>query len=211
MPRFALPTRATLPRRPGTVRASAGMLAVYAAFGCTSGASPAGPREAPTSATTQDVAPIRTDSTTYSLGRNPTYLSVRMRASYTNAGTQTVFLGRCGPRQVYGMLEKQTSAGWVPALRPSCPLIAAPRVPVGPGQTYTDSVTLTAVRPTSGGTPDSASPSFQVDPIDGTYRLVFAVYTTADLGATAAQESAQLAPLAQRVSNPFTLAVPRAF
>lgn len=119
----------------------------------------------------------------------------------------TVYIGRCGSEQPYAALDKRVAGEWVPAYRPRCPLILAPRIAVAPGAAHTSTLRVDAARPGR----SLALPRFQVEPVDGTYRLVYRVYVDPEQGTAQPADDARLLPEERRVSNPFAIAIPRVF
>ena len=118
--------------------------------------------------------------------------------SYTNPTDKTIYFVKCGYQQPAPVLQKYEGGEWINALGKVCDLILTPPVEVEPGETYTQTVVMwSSLRP-------NTYPSFGVEEIPGTYRLVYRIYETWDperdepgLG--------ELFPLDGRISNEFQL------
>ncbi|MDQ3699229.1 MAG: hypothetical protein M3373_14585 [Gemmatimonadota bacterium] len=140
---------------------------------------------------------IATDRGTYQLRRTADGLEVDIVATFTNRAADTVFLHPCGRVQPSFMLERWMDGEWRPALAPPCPAILMLDPPrVAPGESRTDTARVRAF------TSPDAAPRFEIEPVAGTYRLVYAqAYGSWREG----EGGGELLPLEQRVSGAFRI------
>lgn len=118
---------------------------------------------------------FQTDSGAYHLVVTPTATErlVRIGASFTNTTGATVYMMPCGNSALM-RLEKRVSDGWQVAYQPVCTLEARSPIKVPPGATYRDTATvLDNLAP-------NTLPKFMVSPIEGTYRAVYAGFSSWD-------------------------------
>ncbi len=142
-------------------------------------------------------APIRTDRDRYTVRSTEQGLEVKIAFTYVNRTGKTVFVTNCrgiAPPS----LEKWDGSEWVHAWAPAVPLCLSPPIVIRPGETHTD--TLHVVAGTPGG---NVEPTFRVDEIEGSYRLVWhGVVHDYDANR---QGFGNPLPLEERVSNVFKL------
>ena len=120
------------------------------------------------------------------------YVGVQIDMTYRNATDDVVFLHGC-KRPSLPVLQKWQGGAWVlawGAVEQSC---GSTPVPIPPGETYAMTVPVMGYLPGQ-----NAAPTFDTE-VEGTYRLLWTVYT-----ADEPREDALL-PLDQRVSNTFEL------
>jgi len=129
--------------------------------------------EAPTSpdpvgATTPDPdgAPIVTDLASYTLERGSHGWEGEISFEYTNRTDGTISILNCN--ESFSLrLEKLEDGDWISAWGPAIPECLSPPIEIEPGASYVRTL------PVFGGFPGSnVYPQFQVEEIDGTYRLV---------------------------------------
>lgn len=132
--------------------------------------------------------PIHTDQTTYVLETNASGWEGVIQIEYVNASARKMYLGNCHGAYSY-FLEKREGEEWVPAWSPILPMCKSPDIEIPAGEVFSDAVWVHGARP---GT--NVEPKFDVDEIDGTYRLV--------IFANWADEAP---PLEYRVSNTFEI------
>ncbi len=111
-------------------------------------------------------APIVTDRASYTLQRGSHGWEGEISFEYTNRTDRTISMVNCNGSFAL-RLEKWEEGDWVSAWSPPIPMCLSPPIEIEPGATYSRTV------PVFGGFPDSNThPQFNVDEIDGTYRLV---------------------------------------
>lgn len=133
---------------------------------------------------------VATDSVSYGIRDTADHLVLTIGTTVTNHTESTVYFDTfCN-----GKLEKRTHEGWRLAFSLTCRLgsDASALVPLSRGSSYTHTYRVWAN--ITGG-----NPRFEVDPISGTYRLVYRLYTGAE------GNRSQLLPEEERASNTFTL------
>jgi hypothetical protein len=134
---------------------------------------------------------IVTDSTVYHLRADGRYRRVTIGFVFTNLARAPVQVPTChGAYPPF--LQKREGGAWVDAWIPVVMLCLGPPLVIRAGETYHGSLEV------AGGIPASSYPRFLVDPIPGTYRLVWGVATVGRSGEL---------PLDQRVSAPFEIVV----
>ncbi|MGH7483948.1 MAG: hypothetical protein ACRELV_17495 [Longimicrobiales bacterium] len=137
--------------------------------------------------------PIRTGRQVYGFDGSNT---ITISATYTNDTGATVWLPRCGYEPPSWTLERQEDDAWVPAYAPVCLMVYAPPVAVEPGESVTHGLEVHG--------PDiDAEPRLR-EPIDGTYRLVYAINDADDPGQGGGPQPEAL-PTERRVSNGFRI------
>lgn len=141
--------------------------------------------------------PIRTDRSRYTIRETEERFEVEIPFSYTNRTGETVYVINC--RGIAPpTLEKWEDGAWIRAWSPAVPLCLSPPIEIAPGQTYTNTLQVVAGRP---GT--NVAPTFEVEDIDGTYRLVWhGLVHDYDQDR---QGFGEPLPLDERVSNTFQL------
>ncbi|HEU0078648.1 MAG TPA: hypothetical protein VFQ76_13410 [Longimicrobiaceae bacterium] len=141
---------------------------------------------------------IRTERAEYTVSRSGPYLETTIGLSLTNGTDGPAYLATChGVHPPH--LEKRVGDRWVPAYAAAVPQCLGPPEVVEPGETFPYSFRVSAVLP---GNNDY--PSFQVDPVPGTYRLVWTVYRTWEPDGGSPGLGEQF-PREAAVSNEFTL------
>ena len=141
---------------------------------------------------------ITTDRQSYRPRRTAEALELDIVTTFTNRTSDTVRLHPCGSTsQPSFSLEKWVDGAWKPAWGQACPAILMLDPPkVAPGASRTDTARVRAMLAAN------AMPRFEVDPIAGSYRIVYAQA----YGSWRANEGpGELLPLEQRVSNTFRI------
>jgi hypothetical protein len=143
-----------------------------------------------------DGAPIRTERTSYTLQESPAGFRTGIAFTYVNDTGETVYLHGCRPPEL-PKLQKKRDGEWVDAWLPVRTLCLSQPVPVEPGDTVPFEFELFA------GHRGSASyPQFEVDVLEGEYRLVWQITLSRD--PTWPRDDL---PIERRVSNTFRLTV----
>jgi hypothetical protein len=150
----------------------------------------------PEAASADDPA-LRTDRSAYGLDRGVRSWATEIPYAFVNRTGRTVYLTNCNGGFAL-RLEKWQDGAWVPAWSPVRLLCLSAPLEIAPGATFEDTVRVNA------GLPDSNTfPKFEVDEVDGAYRLVWLAgthdYDHDDPGGP-------LIDAAFRTSNTFTLA-----
>ena len=175
----------------------AGALALALSLGCgrpgndnadSSDAQPPAPSEAPL---------VTVDRESYTARRATSAIELDIVSTFTNRTADSVWLHPCGQAQPSFTLEKWVDGAWVPAFSPACTMMLMLDPPtVAPGASRTDTVRVQSYLDAN------TAPRFSVEPIPGSYRLVYAQA----YGSWKANEGpGELLPLAQRVSAPFRI------
>jgi hypothetical protein len=140
---------------------------------------------------------IRTDSSRYTLERRPTGWQADIAIEYTNPTDATISLLNCNG--AFSLrLEKYDAGEWVTAWQPALPMCLSPPIEIGPGETFSRTLEVFGADPHS-----QVFPQFQVEEIDGTYRLVIdSAYHEYDHDGP---PWGVAVPLEHRVSNTFEL------
>jgi hypothetical protein len=141
---------------------------------------------------------ITTDQQSYRPRRTPEALEIDIVTTFTNRTSDTVRLHPCGSTsQPSFSLEKWVDGVWTPAYSQACPAILMLDPPkVAPGASRTDTARVRAMLAAN------AMPRFEVDPVAGEYRVVYAQA----YGSWRPNEGpGELLPLEQRVSNTFRI------
>jgi aryl-alcohol dehydrogenase-like predicted oxidoreductase len=140
---------------------------------------------------------IATDSANYRARRSGDGIELDIVATLTNRTADTVYLHPCGRSQPNFLLEKWDGSEWRPAYATPCPAILMLDPPrVAPGATRTDTARVRA------STAANAAPRFELDPLAGTYRLV---YMQAYGSWHVNEGPGELLPLEKRVSAAFRI------
>jgi hypothetical protein len=141
---------------------------------------------------------ITTDRQSYRPRRTPEALELDIVTTFTNRTSDTVRLHPCGSSsQPAFSLEKWVGGGWQPAWGQACPAILMLDPPkVAPGESRTDTAKVRAMLASN------AMPRFEVDPIAGSYRVV---YAQAYRSWRPNEGPGELLPLELRVSNTFQI------
>lgn len=142
--------------------------------------------------------PIRTDRSLYVLEEGTAGWETEIRFDYTNRSDRTISIANC--HEGFSLrLEKRQGGEWAPAWSPPVLLCLSSPIEIRPGRTYSRRLRV------FGGYPDNEShPKFEVDELDGTYRLVVeAAYWRYDHGGP---PWGQQVPLEHRVSGDFEIA-----
>jgi hypothetical protein len=135
--------------------------------------------------------PIVTDQQKYTLAGG----EIAISATYTNHGSDTVYLGYCGKTPPRYHVEKLANGNWSTAYDPIClAILVTTPFPVPPGEAHTDLLRLTHNA--------ESEPRFQSSPVTGEYRLVYDIYSKWN---TETGEG-ELLPVEQRISNTFSIA-----
>ena len=159
------------------------------------------PGAAVSQSSTQPPAPpepplVMVDRGSYAARRSGQSIELDIVATFTNRTAETVYLHPCGQSQPSFMLEKWDGRAWRAAYTPACPMLLMLDPPrVAPGASRTDTARVRA------SLAPNTMPRFSIDPITGTYRLVYAqAYRTWPSGGPG-----ELLPEAQRVSAAFRI------
>ena len=141
---------------------------------------------------------VTTDRQSYRPRRTAEALEIDIVTTFTNRTSDTVRLHPCGPTsQPSFSLDKWVDGAWKPAWGQPCPAILMLDPPkVAPGASRTDTARVRAML-----APNSM-PRFEVDPIGGSYRVV---YQQAYGSWRPNEGPGELLPLEQRVSNTFRI------
>ena len=141
---------------------------------------------------------VTTDRQSYRPRRTADALEIDIVTTFTNRTSDTVRLHPCGPSsQPSFSLEKWVDGAWKPAWGQACPAILMLDPPkVAPGASRTDTARVRAMLA------PNAMPRFEVDPIGGSYRVV---YAQAYRSWRPNEGPGELLPLEQRVSNTFRI------
>lgn len=117
---------------------------------------------------------IETDQAVYLVKESNSLLEITY--TYINEGKQTFYLGSClgYPSDV---LEKLVDEKWVLAYTPTCPDVLRPPIKVVRGERYEATIQLTQ----SIWDPERPNASWQVNNIEGTYRIRELVYLEWDI------------------------------
>jgi hypothetical protein len=147
-----------------------------------------------------DSEPIQTDQQRYTLQPGESGLTATIIWSYTNPTGGPVFVVNClGASNLF--VEKEIAGGWVRAWTPVLPQCLSPPIVIQPASVRTDTLELFA-----GYVSNNVWPKFEVDDLDGVYRLVWDVLSTYGENVPGFGD---LLPLDRRISNPFELDDPR--
>ena len=124
-------------------------------------------------------------------------MEIDIVSTFTNRTADTVYLHPCGRVQPSFTFERWDSGGWRPTYGQVCPAILILDPPrVAPGGSRTDTVHVRA------SLDPNTMPRFQVTPVSGMYRLVYAqAYGSWRVN----QGPGELLPLDRRVSAPFRI------
>lgn len=162
-------------------------LTLLAAGGCGSPTAPLGP----------DDPPVVMSDSLYVLEAGATGWRGELAFTYYNVTDRTLSLANCRGGFAY-RLEKWTDEGWVTAWSPVLLMCLSPPIRIPPGRSHEHVATVFS------GFPDSNSyPRFQVDEIDGTYRVVIdGVFWNYDHDGPPWGE---VPPEERRVSHPFEI------
>lgn len=156
-------------------------------------------REAPMNDTPPPTAStlITTDREAYRARRTADAIEIDIVTTFTNHTSDTVRLHPCGTSQPSFALEKWVDGTWKPAYNQPCPAILMLDPPrVAPHAARTDTVRVRAMLA------PSSMPRFEVEPIAGSYRVV---YAQAYRSWRPNEGPGELLPLDQRVSNTFRI------
>lgn len=141
---------------------------------------------------------IRTERAEYTVSRRGQLLETTIGLSLTNGTEGPAYLVTChGVHPPH--LEKRVGDRWVTAYAAAVPQCLGPPEVVEPGETFPYSFRVSAGLPGS-----DYHPGFAVDPIPGTYRLVWTVYRTWEPDGDRPGLGEQF-PREATVSNEFTL------
>jgi len=141
---------------------------------------------------------ITTDRESYRPRHSSEALELDIVTTFTNRTSDTVWLHPCGSSsQPSFSLEKWVDGAWKPAWGQPCPAILMLDPPkVAPGASRTDTAKVRAMLA------GNAMPRFEIDPIAGSYRVV---YAQAYRSWRPNEGPGELLPLEQRVSNTFRI------
>ena len=140
---------------------------------------------------------ITTDRESYRTRRTADAIEIDIVTTFTNHTSDTVRLHPCGTSQPSFALEKWVDGAWKPAYNQACPAILMLDPPrVAPHAQRTDTARVRAML-----APNSM-PRFEVEPIAGSYRVV---YAQAYRSWRPNEGPGELLPLDQRVSNTFRI------
>src|SRR5688572_8228442 len=113
---------------------------------------------------------VTTDRESYRVRRTADAIEVDIVTTFTNRTGETLRLHPCGSTsQPAFSLEKWVAGAWKPAWSQPCPAILMLDPPhVAPGASRTDTARVRAMLG------PNAMPRFEVDPVAGSYRIVYA-------------------------------------
>jgi hypothetical protein len=140
---------------------------------------------------------FQTVSGKYRLATTATERHGTSGASFTNTTGSTVYIILCGNTALL-RLEKRVSERWQVAYQPACTMEGRAPIEVRQGATYRDTATVIDMLAAN------SAPKFMVSPIEGTYRAVYAGFSSWDPG-TAGGPPGELLPEDLRTSNEFTI------
>lgn len=111
-------------------------------------------------------APIVTDRASYTLQRGSHGWETEITFQYANATARTISILNCNESFAL-RLEMREGGDWVSAWNPPIPMCLSRPIEISPGGSYGTTLSV------FGGYPGSNTyPQFEVEEIDGTYRLV---------------------------------------
>lgn len=142
---------------------------------------------------------FRTDSVAYTLRERDNGYVARIGVTFTNSTSDTTYFVNCNGAVGVG-LEKLVEGNWRNAWSPVLPACLSPPIAVAPGATRSMPIELFSGLPGS-----NAYPQFAVAEITGIYR---AVWNSAVTRYQNQLPFGEPLPLAQRISNRFTLRAP---
>ena len=176
-----------------------GVTCLFAVAACTgaredeTGSQPSGDTAPPS----VESAMITTDRQAYRVRRTADAIEVDIVTTFTNHTNDTVRLHPCGQSQPSFILEKWVDGAWRPAYNQVCPAMLNLDPPsVMPHAARTDTARVRAMLAAN------AAPRFEMEPIAGTYRVV---YAQAYRSWRPNEGPGELLPVEQRVSNSFRL------
>ena len=147
-------------------------------------------------APTQDPL-VTIDRTIYHARRVGQAIELDIVSTFTNRTADTVYLHPCGRSQPSFVLEKWVDGAWTAAYNPPCPAMLMLDPPgVAPGASRTDTARVRA------STAANSFPRFELAPLAGSYRLV---YAQAYGSWPASGGPGELLPLERRVSAAFRI------
>ena len=117
-------------------------------------------------------APVQTDALNYRLRATSATLEFEVAVAFFNQRADTLYIERCGLEEVGFILEKRLLAAWEVAFRPICPRILGSPIVVPPNESHTATLHVRSC------TLERCYPRFELEPIEGDYRLVLFVYET---------------------------------
>lgn len=144
-------------------------------------------------------AAFQTDSLSYTLVPTAAGLEGKISFVFTNPTRAPVYIVNCNGATSL-RLEQRSGNRWVPAWSPIIQDCLSPPIVIQPGQQYSAAVHVFAGYPSS-----NLYPKFRVDPVPGTYRIVWI-----DVLRTYNPRSypfGEALPYEQRVSNRFELRI----
>jgi len=143
-------------------------------------------------------APVQTDRLAYALERNGEQLETTIGYTYTNTGSDPLFIQNCNGG-ISISLEKRVQGVWVEVWTSVVPQCLSQAIAIVPGQSITGELLVAAGLPFC----QCADPRFTTPNIEGLYRLVFGgVFDAQDGSGFAAGDPV---PIDLRLSNRFTL------
>lgn len=143
-------------------------------------------------------APIRTDSSVYHLRTTPEAHELTIGVRFVNPTSAPAYIPTCQGTNP-PTLERWDGEKWVTAFSPVVLLCLGPPVVIGAGESYDYTFRVLASRR------PNTYPRFEVAEIPGTYRLVWGILGSWRPDGPEPGIGDPL-PLAQRVSNTFTIA-----
>ena len=146
----------------------------------------------------QDETLFRTDSLAYTLRAGSIGYEGRIGVEFTNRTAATVYIVNCGGATSLS-LEKLVDGAWRPVWSPVIPACLSAPITVPAGGVY-----RTVIHVFGGYAGSNTAPQFEGADIPGTYR---AVWHSVLASYQDRLPFGQPLPLAQRVSNQFTLSV----
>lgn len=146
-------------------------------------------------------ADLRTDRSRYTVRATTAGLEAEIPFAFANRTGRTVYISNCA-RFAPPRLEKRVEDEWVVAWRPLVPRCSSPPIAIRDGGAFQDTLLVSAGYPA-----DDLFPKFEVDDLDGTYRLVWPNVLWAS-DRTRSQPGDAL-PRSLRTSNEFVIQGPR--
>lgn len=142
---------------------------------------------------------IRTDRQEYALRLEGETIAVSIGMTYTNHSGRATHLLTCNG--AFSMiLEKFVAGRWVQAYGSVSPDCLGPVITIPPARQHAHALEVIAFQPSS-----TNDPKFQVEPVAGTYRVVWPLSEKLNSQYDARSGWGTLLPLEQRVSNNFEI------
>lgn len=140
-------------------------------------------------------APIQTDKSEYKAAISDGIVEFEIPHTFTNQRKGTVYIVNCN--NAFALkLQKRAGNGWVDALGFVIPQCLSPAIEIGEGESFVHTIRVQAGLPSG-----DVEPKFEVDEVEGTYRIVW-IDVLKSFNSDTYPFGEQI-PLDQRVSNAF--------